>query len=254
MFTYFSPSGEEWNLSDETHGVFIQEKGLRDISPALEQRAVSSQIVHGQRFTGVHAHPIEGQLVVMITPGEDVMERAMRFRRAWSHTLPGVLRIDAPDIGAVSTQVRLRGALPDFPYLEDQAIDIGYPDTIISFIADSGAWWTDWSEATDSVTVTNNGDVPVRPHIVWEGRGGRVVMPSGASFTLPAASSTRRLVLDNAQSCVVMDEHGEIDTTLWRQLAPIVMPEGVPPQSEHTYQLPAGARLAWRLGYFSPLG
>lgn len=250
--SYTSPVGHRFDLSARTGGPFVVSGGISGLVGVAEDVVTSAVGVAGQRFHGLNVHPMTGELQVAIRPavGATLAETVAEFRQSFSRTQEGTLRVNAPGVGNVSALVRLRESIG--PLKLDPHAAYGYDGVQVPLIADAGFWSLDVVKASDSVTVTNAGDVEVWPRIRWKGAGGRVTLPSGAHFDLPRTSEARTLVLDDAQSCVVVDDSDVVDRALWRALDGAVLPEGIPVGQVRTYQLPAGAELHWQLGFFDP--
>ena len=67
----------------------------------------------------------------------------------------------------------------------------------------------------------------------------------------------RWLLLDESESCAVIDANDKLDRALWLATRPGVVTEGVPPGTERTYKVrrTAGSRIVaveWRPGYLDP--
>lgn len=248
---YESPFGDVWPLAAGHRGVFIKENSLDDLCGDSEDVSTSPTGAPGQQFDGLNVKAMTGTLGCWVQEweGDSLDEVSANFRSSWSRTQPGTLRAVSHTLGGVFTQVRLAKSMPPLP-VDLREVD-GY-DLQFSVIADSGVWWMNPLTGTGTVTVTNPGDVPVYPRIRWKGAGGKVTLPSGASFTLPAAQESRIVSLDNADSCAVVDEKGVLDRALWRALHPTVMPEGIPVGQSRTYTLPDGSELLWNIGVFDP--
>lgn len=124
----------------------------------------------------------------------------------------------------------------------------------IPVISDTGCWFKEHSSNIEDRTVEiyNYGDVVTCPRIMWDGNGGEIVVPSGATFTLPPVSETRVLYLDNSKSNMVTDLDGNVDKELSKRLAQQVYSEGVPEDTVRTYQVPVGARVVYDVGLYDP--
>jgi hypothetical protein len=171
------------------------------------------------------------------------------FRHGFSILPPlGTLQIESP-MGTMHAQVRLNGAPSDLE-VDDATADMWALS--IPLAIDTGYWETGPFRKSGNVTVTNSGQVYIWPEIVWEGAGGKVTLPSGAEFTLPAVDSTRRLHLDPQRSHQVLNGLGVRDDDLWRRIRGQIISEGVPPGQSRQYTLPDGAFLEWRIGVLDP--
>ena len=119
----------------------------------------------------------------------------------------------------------------------------------VDVIADSPGVWTVPLSGEGNVTVTNYGDVPIWPEIVWEGAGGEVTLPSGARFILPVVSEEHRLPLARNNSGRIF-RGDEYDRELTRRVGAVG--ESVPRAEERDFIVPPGARLVWEIGVFDP--
>lgn len=115
----------------------------------------------------------------------------------------------------------------------------------VSMVADTGVWLSRAS-ATNSVSVTNWGDVPVWPEIVWKGNNQSVVLPSGVGFPLPYVMGTHRLPLDRRASGKAV---GEESSSVVKTDA---VGEMVPVGATRQYTVTSGARVEWSVGVLDP--
>lgn len=252
--SYLSPHGREWRLIGPEHdGVWVVDGGITGLVGSGEDSASTLPGVPGHRVEAVEVPPVDGALTVRAGDGAGgVPETFSRFRSDWSFRVPGRLVLSGDDgAGPVWARARLAGpiAAPAHHPAELRGLVFEVPVRL-----DDGLWWETISSDTDSVTVTNTGDVFVRPRVEWNGPGGRLIMPSGAAVTLPAVDSPRVLVLDNSRSNVVRDPDGTVDTGLWPSMVADLLPEGVPPGEARTYWIPGGATLHWDIGHLDPWG
>lgn len=180
-------------------------------------------------------HRLEGTFTVVVFS----REQWAGLVRDFSTTTPGVLVLD---VGGVGFELRVKLATPlPFPTVVPQA---GVRITV-SVIADAGVWECPVS-SEGTVEVANFGDVPAWPEITWSGAGGVAVLPSGASFTLPAVETEHVLPLARSASGVAHDARGR------RLRVDEVVSEMVPAGETRTFVVPAGARLITRVGVLNP--
>lgn len=176
--------------------------------------------------------PVTGALTLAIRS----RDAYRKVRRMFSESKPGWLVLDEWRL-----RCRLAEGLPAPGVIPQRGVTVR-----VSLIGDAGVWVRQAS-GTGNVTVTNDGDVPVWPKIVWKGGGGVVRLPSGASFTLPAVSATR--VVDLRRSAggrVTIPDTGVVDRPLSKQT--LVISEMVPLGEQGTFTVPAGATLMWEIG------
>ncbi|MCX7491466.1 hypothetical protein OS127_02840 [Corynebacterium sp. P6129] len=266
---YTSPSGRTWHLSRYTHeGVFVDEGGVEGLVGAVEEQVFASVGRAGQRLAGQQAQPLSGGLSVSVvgTADRSVMDAWLEFRADWSVRVPGTLTVVSPVLGSVSTPVRLR----EVPAAPTKFLEPGAGDSMsLRLVGDDGVWWGSWLRVVSSggdvssVTVTNPGDVTVWPRLrVDRGCTGTITLPSGkqVSMTVPdddERAAGRWLLLDESESCAVLDENDRIDRALWLETRPGVVTEGVPPGTERTYRIQRAAgdgtvAIEWRPGYMDP--
>ena len=120
----------------------------------------------------------------------------------------------------------------------------------IPLAADEGVWKVGPYTGSGKTNVSNFGDTTTYLEITWQGGGGPITLPSGATLTLPTTSERRHLLLNPTDSCAIIDPTGGVDHTLWRQIP--YLPEGVPAGGQRTYQLPAGAAATWHVSTLDP--
>lgn len=178
----------------------------------------------------------------------DAGQVAADLRRAFSPLISrrSMLRVESP-MGAVDGWVRRNGRMP--APVQDPSWDEMVLDVQVPLVLDSGVWLAPVVVDDGSVVVANSGDVPVWVSIRWDGAGGKVTLPSGATFMLPPVAEQR--VLHLRKTPTVLDVAGVRDEALWRQLRP-VMPEMVPVGEVREFTVPTGARVEYRLGVLDP--
>lgn len=247
---YTSPAGDYFELtSRDEPRVQLNEGGVSGLVASPDVPVASSVVGVGQVPTGLSVAGMSGSLSGLIVgqEGGEVAGLYRRWRRAWSVVKPGVLQVSTGDGSWVSTPVRA-ASIPDWVGKDEwDLVEIPWS---VSVVSDAGLWFGSpmWGEG--SVTVTNIGDVNIHPKIRWKGAGGQVILPSGASFTLPVTSSERVLLLDPLESLAVVDNDDILDRALWPIAGAIS--EGVPPGESRIFTVPTGARLEWRVPLFDP--
>lgn len=251
----FSPSGDRHvDLANPRSPVILLDAGIAGLVGSPVVSTASSIGVAGQVITGAVAQPIEGTLscLVQALGVRDVSAVMAWFRGVWSNTAESMLIIAHPRFGRWSLPVRLSGALPAPGGDPADGGDIVFD---VPLIGDGGVWLSDSfsSQHTENiVTVTNYGDVPVSPRIVWNGAGGEVKLPSGATFTLPPVSQPRVLSLAWADGLKVTAMDGVLDREVWVKVRGKALSEQIPVGESGVFQLPDGASLEWRIGVYDP--
>lgn len=227
--------GEEFRLWPPRGGVFITADSVNGLVASFTDGGVATAGVPGQVFN------LSDRVVAPMTGGFSVCVEDVdvwgEFRRSMSTRMVGHLwvgdfrlpcRLAAPHVApAVRPH---RGAVFE-----------------VTVVGDGGVWLSHY-ENTNIVTVTNWGDVPVWPEIVWEGAGGEVKLPSGAVITLPAVDGEHYLSLDRRNAGLIRDSAGVVN----RELSALVdvVGESVPVGEEKQFSLPEGALMSWDIGVF----
>lgn len=245
-------TGEVWSISALGWVAGIRADGIEGLVGSPTDVAVTAPGEPGQVVESQQIPPLSGALrfAVRGDGARSAADVAAALRVGFSHRKVGEVRIRGGVLGPLSARVRRAGEVPP------PSVDPGSEEVILGLdvpvAADDGCWWTEPVTSTNIATVTNSGDVPVWVEIEWVGPGGRVVLPSGASFVLPAVSEARVLSLSRAESMIVTNADGVVDHALWRQLRGEVLPETVPVDQSRTFQLPEGASLTYRMGVLDP--
>lgn len=248
---YVSPGGEVWNLVGDEWVAGLRAGGLEGLTASANAVTVESPGVPGQRLAGLRFGAATGSLKVFVRgdgrhPAGEVWAR---FRACFPFRPPfGVLTVGSP-FGEVSARVRYPGGASG---VERDPEGAEFVPLEMPLVNDDGVWWLALQRATGNITVTNFGDVYVWPLIRWNGAGGAVTLPSGATFTLPAVQSERGISLDPLKSRQVLDQDGAVDDALWRQLRGVVLSEGIPPGGTRTFVVPDGAVLEYQIGVVDP--
>ncbi|HAT1360258.1 MULTISPECIES: hypothetical protein [Corynebacterium] len=239
-----SPEGTTFNLiADGAPGPIAVEAGtIESLVGTFEDNPKQAVGIPGQiiNFEDRVVSPLTGSIGFVI---EDP-ESWHKFRRAWSTWEYSWLVLS---IGGAKFRLaaRLQAAFA-FP----SSIPKRGDRVVVDMISDSPGAWTVPVASEGSVTVTNYGDVPVWPEIVWDGPGGEVILPSGATFTLPAVDELHRLPLARSNSGRIFNAADEYDRDMSRKVGAVG--EMVPRGKERVYTIPDGARLEWEIGVFDP--
>lgn len=247
---YTSPWGDTFPLmTRDVPRIQVDTDGVQGLVGEAEDVVVKAATSRGQVLDGLMVGEMTGTLVGRVYASDPVeCDRLYRrWRAAWDRRTAGVLTAGRDDGQVFHAKVRASSvmAAPSRDPLND--IEVAFS---MNVVADGGVWFTDEIGGEGSVEITNSGDVDLFPRIRWEGAGGQVRLPSGATFTLPAVTSERTLLLDDEESLGVLDATGRKDEALWP--LPGAVAEGVPVRATRQYLLPAGATLLWQTAVFDP--
>lgn len=257
---WLGADGVVWPLvAEETHGVFLERGGLDQVVGGREASPLAR--VGHRRHPGIFdgaVRPLEMSLALVCASHTShgshgaVHEVYRRFMRGCSETKPGALLLKFENEPAWKLECYAR----PLPPLQEWDVEEGHFRFTLGLVAPVGVWRSaSPTQQTGSVLVANPGDVRIWPRIRWSGAGGRVGLPSGATFNLPGTETGKvySLDLDPAAQSAVTDESGEFDEFMQHLMAGNVIHEGVPVGTERTYSLPAGATLVYELGVFNPM-
>ena len=227
-FEYFSPEGRAWPLAARGHhGVFIDEGGMPNLAVRRGEPVMSGEI----QVT------VAGKLV-----GRSNADVMADFRQDFDDDLYGTFVARSDEFfGELMTLVRLapEASISDPGWQPDSR---GFVQFSVPVESDRQRWVS--SERLDgpSCVVENYGvGTMLWPRAMWT-RGGLVVMPSGARFTLPTVSEPRVIDFHPSRSGLVTDLAGEIDHDLWVRLRGFYF-EGVPRRARRKFVIPSGAQL-----------
>ena len=234
---YVSPTGTEYEFLNGSDGEpFVEFDTLSGFVGVFEDTPVQSVGVPGAvvDFRDRVVQQMSGSFtLVVFSRGQ--WEQA---RRDFSTREYGTLILD--NDGLFELPVRLAESLPTPGHVPEAGKRLE-----VSMIADAGVWLSRAS-ATNKVSVTNWGDVPVWPEIVWKGANQSVVLPSGAGFPLPRVDGEYRLPLDRRASGKATSEStGDVVKT-------DAVGEMVPVGATRQYTVTGGARVEWSVGVFDP--
>lgn len=234
---YVSQTGREYEFLNGSDGEpFVEMDTLTGFVGVFEDTPVQSVGVPGAvvDFRDRVVQQMEGAftLVVFDRGQWEQVRRDFSTREYGTLILEGDRRFELP--------VRLSESLPTPGHVPAVGSRLE-----VSMIADTGVWLSRAS-ATNSVNVTNWGDVPVWPEIVWEGSNQSVVLPSGVRFSLPRVSGEYRLPLDRRASGKATSEAtGEVVKT-------DAVGEMVPVGATREYTVTSNARVEWSVGVLDP--
>lgn len=243
--------GHQWDFTgDWVAG--ITSGGVEGLVGTMTDTTAQPLGLPGQVVLSQRADPFSGSLRFHCRGDENrsAAEVQADLRRAFSglRSRRNELVVSSP-VGDVHAFVRLNGAIPD--PVEDPSWDEVVLNVQVPVICDDGLWWMHAPSLEGRSTIVNFGDVPVWVQIRWSGSGGRVVMPSGASFTLPSVPAERVLYLSRHDSLVVRGMDGVVDHEVWAKVRG-AYPEFVPVGASRTFTLPVGARLEYKVGVADP--
>lgn len=234
---YVSPTGHEYEfLNGSDGGPFVEMDTLTGFVGVFEDTPVQSVGVPGavvdfrdrvvQQMTGAFT------LVVFSRGQWGQARRDFSTREYGTLILDSGRRFELP--------VRLAESLPTPGHVPAVGSRLE-----VSMIADTGVWLSRAS-GKGAVTVTNWGDVPVWPEIVWKGNNQSVVLPSGVGFPLPYVMGTHRLPLNRRASGKAV---GEESSSVVKTDA---VGEMVPVGATREYKVTSNARVEWSVGVLDP--
>ncbi|HFB4872561.1 TPA: hypothetical protein ACE8AD_002070 [Neisseria gonorrhoeae] len=235
--SYLSPTGNEYEfLQGSDGGPFIELDTLTGFVAQFEDMPVSSVGLPGATvdIRDRVIHQMEGSFTLVVFSHEQWRQ----VRRDFSTREEGTLILD--DGNRLELPCRLAASLPTPGRIPKVGARLE-----VSMIADGGVWESATS-ASGRVEVTNWGDVPIWPSVVWSGDVGDVVLPSGVEFRLPSVSGEHRLPLDRRASGKA------VNLLTGERINTDAVSEMVPVNQSRVYTVPSGARLEWRVGLFDP--
>lgn len=238
---YVSPDGGLRLESGVGDGpAFIEGESLEGFVGEFEDTGVSVVGAPGEvvDFRDRRVLPLTGSFTLVVKD----TDRWGEVRSAFSSRMWGQLVIEGEQRFVLP--VRLSASLPS-----PASKPVVGSRVQVSLRADGGVWLCPLFSRDSDVIVTNWGDVPVWPRVVWDGKGGRVTLPSGVGFDLPAVKGEHVLHLDRVKAGEVFGPDG-FDAGLTRRVDAVS--EMVPIGEERTFKVPAGARLLWDVGVFDP--
>lgn len=233
---YIAPGGTEYQLlAGSDGGPFIAAESLTGLVGVFEDTPVSVVGVPGGRvdFRDRVVKPMEGgfQLVVFST------QQWRQARRDFSTRQPGLLMLTGEH--QFELPVRLSAPLP-----APSTVPSAGTALEVALIADGGVWLSS-AKGTGAVTVTNWGDAPVWPKVVFSGVG-KVVLPSGAQVSLPAVTGEHVLDLSRGGTGAA------VNVTSGSRVPVDAVAEMVPVGATRTFHTEGPARLEWKIGVFDP--
>lgn len=243
--TYVSPDGKNrFEMLSGGEGPFIVLDSLSGMVGEFSDTQIQTVGMPGARvdFRDRVIAPMSGSFALVVLSGEQWLD----VRRSFSTTKYGKLELSRGG-NVLETPVRLSATLPPPGGRPKEGTQIQ-----VALVSDGehGGYWSRRYESADTrVTVTNNGDVPIWPEIVWNGAGGDVTLPSGAKITLPrvAVAHVVSLARDRVGLARPLAE-GTWSVPMWID----AVSEQVPVGETRTFQIPDGANLRWREGVLDP--
>lgn len=243
--SYIAPNGgERFDMFYGQDGPYIVLDSISGLVGEFQDSPVQSVGAPGSRvdFRDRVVAPMTGSFTLVVLGGE----QWVRVRRAFSSRQYGQLILQT-EWNRFSLPVRLAQSLPTPGGAPKRGSTIN-----VSLVSDGeygGVWSSEHASSDNSVTVTNLGDVPIWPEIIWEGAGGQVTLPSGAAFTLPRVSGRHVLSLARHNSGRVVNNSG-FSRELTKKIGAVG--EQVPVGETRQYKIPTGAQLHWREGVLDP--
>lgn len=231
--TWVSPGGEETVLWPATGDLYLEGRTLEGFTGVWQDNPTAVIGEPGGRVD--RRNIVVEQMTGTFTLRVKTSVAWQRLRRMFSPLNAGTLIIDGWELPC-----RLAAGLPAPGVIPRRGASVA-----VSLVSDVGVWVKPMS-GMGSVTVTNHGDVPVWPTIAWDGAGGPVILPSGATFALPAVPSPRVVDLTRSSSGVVRDDSGRVDREVTRKL--LMIAECVPVGGTAKFTAPEGATLHWGIG------
>ena len=234
---YVSPTGMEYEfLNGSDGGPFVEMDTLTGFVGLFEDTPVQSVGVAGAavNFQDRVIQQMPGTFTLVVFS----REQWEQVRRDFSTREYGTLILD--NDGLFELSVRLAESLPSPGRVPAVGSRIE-----VSMVADVGVWLSRAS-STGIVNVTNWGDVPVWPEIVWSGYDQSVVLPSGSKFQLPRVSTEYRLPLDRRASgkAIGVETGIRINTDALGEMVPV--------GATRQFTVTSDARVEWSVGVLDP--
>lgn len=243
--TYHSPTGEEFDFTQQAGAVNVLWAGVKGLVGQPEVAAVSSFGTVGRRRHALNTVEAKGSLELI---AEHAVMSAFypRLRAAFSPAHPGLLAVEHAGVWR-EAEVYLDAPIP---WPESDPDDERNLIMTVDLINDAGVWWEPEQSGSGAVVVENPGDVELYPAFVWGPGKARVTLPSGATVKLPAVAGRRRLSTDHADAFVVTG----LDDTVDERASEAVQawPEGIPPGQSRVFASDS-ASIVWRVGVWDPL-
>lgn len=232
--------GDEWRLTgtDRESEVLAPYGMLEELKANASRSDIAvpggAGVLPGARRFG----PIQAELEFYLKAreGRDLEDVYRRLRQGWAAATwsnPCVLSIESDNpLSPLTFELVVDGALPGVPVdMRRRSAEV----LSVPVVCADGVAKSSLMTGTNTVTVTNHGDVPVWPIIRYEGAGGVVTTPSSATFTLPA-----------------MESEAIVDLNPMNLRLDGAFPESVSPGGQGVWKLPAGAQLEWSIGVADP--
>lgn len=245
--------GVEWPLTEYgVRGVFLEEGGISGLVGGLDTQP-QPLITTSTRFNDGVARPLELTLNLVAASSTskwgqhgNIPDIMAEFTRGCSPIDTGILRLEDDQLG---TKWDL-DATATCPGLQHPNHQSGAERFVLTLAAPRGLWRSRYVMNGPTITVINTGDAVTHPKIRWAEDGGKVILPSGASFTLPTVQGWRTLNLDPATTNDVVDDDGTFDHETWRKID--ILTEGVPRHETRTFTIPKEAELHWDIYSYTP--
>lgn len=251
---YVSPAGERVDLTPAgrvTSGPFLLPDGVSGLVGQVEDRAITSVNVAGQVLDGVVVSPFTGALTLgLVSSLDDIANKWAWFRSLFPVGRVGKYGTLRVRRGGESWSCHVRASSVLAPPSTNLGVSRVVQDVTVDLVCDDGFWSSRTFTSSGHTEITNAGDLPLWPSVVWSGAGASVTVPSGVSFTLPTPpSGSRVMLLDPHESMAVLD--GEVlDRDLWP--VPGAVAEGVPDGETRTFSTTGESSLMWQEKVFDP--
>lgn len=224
-------NGAQWALTDDAPGQtgawLMGPPGLKT-PVTVTSRATTTQI--GATPSGWSGDPMEGTLKVKLwNEGDGLLRRWLELQAGFSTFEDAELLMRTPGFGDATALLRLNGDFPD-PEVSPASHNLQELDIEIPVKAWAGCWFADQTVATDTLTWTNDGDLPARGLVTWTGVGATIRLRDAAGsfdtgpITLPATPVPAVLELDPGVASRVTI-NGEDAPDLWRAMRARIFPE-----------------------------
>lgn len=250
--------GSEWPLLSEHYKGVYMERGMLTgfVASPVTTGVMGARPDGSLVWSGASAvQPMQGDMPLVVDDSDGPVNRVhKRFRNAFApdprHKFAKLdLNDDASGL-SFFTMVRLTAGIAPLP---EPDIETGFERFSVSVQSDDGVWRTRLHlTGGGAVTVTNIGDVGAWVRIMWKGAGGKVIVPSGASFMLPAVSDYRILYLSTAMGALVTDMAGKVDRERWIAVRATAIAEHVPAHEARVFTIPDGSEIIADFGVYDP--
>lgn len=252
-------NGRVWHLNDPNSPVRVRHGGWPGVSAKVTQQTIplargGRRVVPGRGRVA----DTSGTLTVGLYPGVGVDLRRVRRRwiDGWSFDEPCQLQVVGKEReGKYTLPLRLDGER-EIPQPATINFDV-FQELAMPVVVDRAVWASKRTRAGDNPTqptvasITNTGVSTIGVSLEW-GTGGRVTLPSGASFALPYTAQRRIITLDRSLSYPVTDLNGVEDKAMQERLWGVAMEETIKPKQTKVFTGPPGSVFRYELEVKEP--